>query len=45
MRACKTCIVLQAPILKTDVEKHQLHHNVGLLAEAIQKDLDAREEL
>ena len=23
--------VLQAPILKTDMEKHQLHHDVGLL--------------
>ena len=38
--------VLQAPILKTDVAKLQLHHDVGLLTgDIVKKDLEARNEL
>ena len=38
--------VLHTPILKTDVAKQQLRHDVGLLSsDAVQKDFDSRKEL
>ena len=38
--------VLHAPVLKTDVGKHQLHFDVGLLtSEGTQKDFDCQKEL